>query len=98
MTAGRRPPTAGPDPRDLVFSDLCASLFASLPRADQRRRGEDYLRGLLGARGRKSIRNIAAQTGGPAAEQSLHHFVAASPWDWGEVRRALAHHVLWAAP
>ncbi|MBZ4324433.1 IS701 family transposase, partial [Streptomyces huiliensis] len=21
-----------------------------------------------------------------------------SPWDWGEVRRALAHHVLWAAP
>ncbi|EME98868.1 transposase [Streptomyces mobaraensis NBRC 13819 = DSM 40847] len=97
-TVGRRAPAPGADAREPVFADLSASLFASLPRADQRRRGEAYLRGLLGARGRKSIRNIAAQTGGPAAEQSLHHFVAASPWDWGPVRRELAHYVARAAP
>ncbi|MGK5640953.1 IS701 family transposase, partial [Streptomyces sp. URMC 126] len=98
VSDGRWPGPGGPDARDLVFAELCAPLFASLPRTDQRRRGEDYLRGLLGARGRKSIRNIAAQTGGPAAEQSLHHFIAASPWAWGPVRRALAHHVVRAVP
>jgi SRSO17 transposase len=81
-----------------VLTELGAVLFASLPRSDQRRKGMDYLRGLLGVRGRKSIRNIAAPLGGSATEQSLHHFVCSSTWDWGPVRRALAHHLVRNTP
>ena len=74
--------------RDTALEELCAVVFASLRRADQRSRGVEYLRGLLATPGRKSIRNIAAATGGP--EQGLHHFVSDSTWDWLPVRRALA--------
>ncbi|MEV4442291.1 transposase, partial [Streptomyces sp. NPDC049577] len=80
--------SAGLETQDVVLAELCAVLFASLPRSDQRRRGEAYVRGLLGAQGRKSIRNIAALIGGQAAEQSLHHFISSSTWDWSPVRRA----------
>ncbi|MCX4779700.1 IS701 family transposase [Streptomyces sp. NBC_01264] len=83
---------------DLVVGELCAELFASLPRSDQRRKGEVYLRGLLQAEGRKSIRNIAAYVGDRAAEQSLHHFVVSSTWDWGRVRAALARYLERALP
>ncbi|MES9520234.1 IS701 family transposase [Streptomyces capoamus] len=86
MTTERRP--ANP-----VVGDVCAELFASLPRSDQRRKGELYVRGLLEAEGRKSVRNIAAHVGGRAAEQSLHHFVAASTWEWAPVRAALARYL-----
>ncbi|MCD9145513.1 IS701 family transposase [Streptomyces albireticuli] len=93
-----RPVPAYAETRDMVLAELCAALFASLPRSDQRRRGEAYVRGLLGARGRKSIRNIAALTGGQAAEQSLHHFISSSTWEWAPVRRALAHHLTRVSP
>lgn len=73
--------------------DLCGVLLASLPRTDQRRRGNDYVRGLLAAEGRKSICNIAAHVGGRATAQKLHHFISDSTWDWRSVRRALADHV-----
>ncbi|PZT74825.1 MULTISPECIES: IS701 family transposase [unclassified Streptomyces] len=76
-----------------VVEELSAELFASLPRSDQRRKGELYLRGLLLAEGRKSIRNIAACVGDRAAEQSLHHFIASSTWDWALVRAALARYL-----
>ncbi|WP_137989243.1 IS701 family transposase [Streptomyces vilmorinianum] len=77
---------------DDVYAELCAALFSGLPRRDQRLKAEQYLYGLLTAQGRKSIRNIAAQIGGPAAaaEQSLHHFVSSSTWDWRPMRAALA--------
>jgi DDE superfamily endonuclease len=78
--------------RDTALDELCAVLFESLRRADQRSRGVEYLRGLLATPGRKSIRNIAAATGGP--EQGLHHFVSDSTWDWTPVRRALAGFVI----
>jgi hypothetical protein len=78
--------------RNPTLDEMCAVLFASLRRADQRSRGVAYLRGLLATPGRKSIRNIAAATGGP--EQGLHHFVCDSTWDWGPVRRALAEFVV----
>ncbi|MFI2431589.1 IS701 family transposase [Streptomyces sp. NPDC018693] len=78
---------------DSVVGDVCAELFASLPRSDQRYKGELYVRGLLRAEGRKSVRNIAAYVGGRAAEQSLHHFVASSTWDWAPVRAALARYL-----
>lgn len=76
--------------RELVIQDLSAALFASLPRRDQRRKGEQYLRGLLAAQGRRSIRNVAACLGDPTLEQSLHHFICNSTWDWMPVREALA--------
>ncbi|MFE0476441.1 IS701 family transposase [Streptomyces sp. NPDC058947] len=77
---------------------MCSLLFASLPRSDQRRKGMEYIRGLLEVRGRKSIRNIAALVGGQATEQSLHHFISDSSWEWGPVRRALARYVVSVAP
>jgi SRSO17 transposase len=64
-------------------------LFASLPRTDQRVRGQCYLRGLMLDGRRKSIEPMAQRLG-EVHYQALHHFVAASPWDWRPVRRRLA--------
>ncbi|GAA1181452.1 transposase [Streptomyces hebeiensis] len=83
---------------DDIVGELCALLFASLPRKDQRRRGEQYVRGLLTAPGRKSVRNIAAQAGGGSVVQSLHHFVCSSTWEWLPMRAALATHVERTSP
>jgi SRSO17 transposase len=69
-----------------AFAD---DLFASLPRTDQRARGQGYLRGLLLDGRRKSIQPMAARLG-EVHYQALHHFVAVSPWDWRRVRRRLA--------
>ncbi|CAM4010252.1 transposase [Kibdelosporangium persicum] len=79
--------------RAAILGDLGQVLFESLPRSDQRRHGMSYLQGLLTTPGRKSIRNMAARFGGPATEQSLHHFINSSTWDWDEIRRALAHYL-----
>ena len=84
--------------RDSVLRELSAVLFGSLPRSDQRRRGMEYVQGLLGVEGRKSIRNISSLFGGEVAEQSLHHFISGSTWDWGPVRRALARHLEEVSP
>jgi SRSO17 transposase len=72
-------------------------LFASIPRKDQRRWGQTYLRGLLLDGKRKSIQPMAARLtkGDPRAdayalEQALQQFVNQSPWDWAAVRRRLA--------
>jgi SRSO17 transposase len=70
-------------------------IFASLPRTDQRGRGECYLRGLMLEGRRKSIEPMAARLG-EVHYQALHHFVAVSAWDWRPVRRRLAE-VLCAA-
>jgi SRSO17 transposase len=75
-----------------AFAD---DLFASLPRADQRARGQCYLRGLMLDGRRKSIEPMAQRLG-EAHYQALHHFIAVSPWDWRGVRRRLAQ-VLCAA-
>ncbi|MGD3108953.1 IS701 family transposase [Streptomyces sp. YGL11-2] len=71
-------------------ADLRAALFSVLRRSDQRTKADQYLSGLLTAQGRKSIRNIATLQGGTAAEQSLHHFISRSTWDWQPMRAALA--------
>jgi SRSO17 transposase len=72
-------------------------LFASIPRNDQRRWGQTYLRGLLLDGKRKSIEPIAKRLarGDPEAdayalEQALQQFVNQSPWDPTPVRRRLA--------
>jgi SRSO17 transposase len=72
-------------------------IFASIPRKDQRRWGQTYLRGLLLDGKRKSIEPMAARLvrGDPGAdadafEQALQQFVNQSPWDPVPVRRRLA--------
>jgi SRSO17 transposase len=67
-----------------AFAD---DIFESLPRADQRARGECYLRGLMLDGRRKSVEPMAQRLGGEVHYQALHHFVAVSPWDWRPVRR-----------
>jgi SRSO17 transposase len=63
-------------------------IFESLPRTDQRARGECYLRGLMLNGRRKSVEPMAQRLG-EVHYQALHHFVAVSPWDWRPVRRRL---------
>jgi len=72
-------------------------LFASIPRKDQRRWGQSYLRGLLLDGKRKSIQPMATrlargdpQADADALEQALQQFVNQSPWDPVPVRRRLA--------
>src|SRR5262245_56678567 len=72
-------------------------IFASIPRKDQRRWGQTYLRGLLLDGKRKSIEPMATRLarGDPEAdayalEQALQQFVNQSPWDPTPVRRRLA--------
>ena len=74
---------------------FAADVFESLPRRDQRGRGECYLRGLLLDGRRKSIQPMAARLG-EVHYQALHHFVATSPWDPGPVRRRLAERLIGA--
>ncbi|MDJ1644384.1 transposase [Streptomyces sp. J15] len=93
--------TAGPglgrlevvEPTDTVTELLAALISPVLRRRDQRRRAEQYVRGLLSVDGRKSVRRIASSVGGGAAEQGLHHFVAHSTWEWNAMRERLARHV-----
>jgi len=73
---------------------FAAEVFESLPRKDQRARGQCYLRGLMLDGRRKSIEPMAARLGGEVHYQALHHFVAASPWDWRPVRRRLAERLV----
>jgi SRSO17 transposase len=73
---------------------FAAEVFESLPRKDQRARGECYLRGLMLEGRRKSIEPIAARLGGEVHYQALHHFVGVSPWDWRPVRRRLAERLV----
>lgn len=74
-------------------AELCNILFSSLPRKDQRSRAAQYLKGLLDSPGRKSVRNIARSLDGTVTDQSLHHFISASNWDWTPVRLALAEYL-----
>ena len=69
-------------------------IFESLPRKDQRARGQCYLRGLMLDGRRKSIEPMTARLGGEVHYQALHHFVAVSPWDWRPVRRRLAERLV----
>lgn len=75
---------------------FAAEVLASLPRADQRARGECYLRGLMLEGRRKSVEPMAARLGGEVHYQALHHFVGVSRWDWRPVRRRLAERLVGA--
>jgi SRSO17 transposase len=75
-----------------AFAD---DIFESLPRKDQRARGECYLRGLMLEGRRKSIEPMTQRLG-EVHYQALHHFVAVSSWDWRPVRRRLAEKLVGA--
>jgi SRSO17 transposase len=68
---------------------FAAEVFQPLARADQRRWGECYLRGLMLDGKRKSIQPMAARLA-DGNEQALQQFVSQSPWDWRPVRQRLA--------
>src|SRR5215213_2546092 len=65
------------------------AVFEPLARADQRRWGEVYLRGLMLDGKRKSIQPMAERLP-DGNEQALQQFVSQSPWDWRPVRQRLA--------
>ncbi|WP_243740835.1 transposase [Streptomyces sp. 8K308] len=62
-----------------------------MPRVDQRRWAEVYLRGLLFLDGRKSVRKMAESILSLPVSQSLQQFINQSPWDWTPIRSQLAH-------
>ncbi|WP_327313419.1 IS701 family transposase [Streptomyces sp. NBC_01235] len=70
------------------FAEVLSAL-RSIPRSDQRRWGEVYVRGLLAVRGKKTMRALA-NGAGSGAEQSLYQFISKSPWDVDAVRGDLA--------
>ena len=65
-------------------------MFEPFARADQRRWGGVYLRGLLLDGARKSVEPMAARLGEDGNRQALAHFVTSSPWDAAHVRARLA--------
>lgn len=72
------------------LEDFAAEMFEPFARADQRRWGGVYLRGLLLDGGRKSVEPMAARRGEDGNRQALAHFVTSSPWDAAHVRARLA--------
>jgi SRSO17 transposase len=71
------------------LTDFCNEMLLDLPRSDQRRWGEIYLKGLVSLHGRKSVRRISEEIAGGGADQGIQQFVNQSPWDWVPVRRNL---------
>lgn len=80
-------------PQELVeaqdrLAAFAAEVFAPLGRADQRRWGQRYVRGLLGEGRRKSMEPMAARLG--VDRQGLQQFLADAPWSHQMVLAALA--------
>ncbi|MGC0343811.1 SRSO17 transposase [Streptomyces sp. SLBN-8D4] len=69
---------------------FAAELFDGFFRADQRRWGQAYVRGLLLDGRRKSVEPMAARLGEDGNRQALAHFITSSPWDPAHVRARLA--------
>ncbi|MFE3074343.1 transposase [Streptomyces sp. NPDC059247] len=80
------PDGTGQEHRDPVPAWFVDTVFASLPRSDQRRCATAYLRALLTSPGRKTVR---AMTNCAADLQAFQQFVNHSPWHWQPSRRAL---------
>src|SRR3954466_14580632 len=70
------------------LEEFAAEMFAPLPRADQRDKGQTYLRGLLLDGRRKSMQPMAARLGGD--HQGLQQFVSSSTGAVEPVRERLA--------
>ncbi|MFI5688164.1 IS701 family transposase [Streptomyces sp. NPDC051636] len=72
------------------LEDFAADVFEPFARADQRRWGGVYLRGLLLDGQRKSVEPMAARLGEDGNRQALARFITTSPWDPAHVRARLA--------
>jgi SRSO17 transposase len=70
------------------LQEFAAGMFGGLARADQRAKGELYLRGLMLDGKRKSMQPMAGRLG--VDHQQLQQFVTSSTWDYGEVRGRVA--------
>nr|WSZ12115.1 IS701 family transposase [Streptomyces canus]WSZ20465.1 IS701 family transposase [Streptomyces canus]WSZ20528.1 IS701 family transposase [Streptomyces canus] len=70
-----------------------ADVFASVPRKDQRAKGDCYLRGLMLDGRRKSIQAMAERLP-DGNEQNLQQFVNQSTWDPLPVRRRIAERMV----
>ncbi|GGZ23741.1 DDE transposase [Streptomyces olivaceoviridis] len=70
-----------------------ADVFASVPRKDQRAKGDCYLRGLMMDGRRKSIQAMASRLP-DGNEQNLQQFVNQSTWDPVPVRRRIAERMV----
>ena len=88
------PSTNLQDVRDTVFDKLASTLFHRYRGAISGARGRGTSAACWHTAGRKSVRNIAATSASSATEQSLHHFISDSTWDWRPMRQALARHVV----
>jgi SRSO17 transposase len=75
------------------LSGFVADVFASVPRKDQRAKGDCYLRGLMLDGRRKSIQPMAERLP-DGNEQNLQQFVNQSPWDPLPVRRRIAERMV----
>ncbi|MBC3842705.1 transposase [Streptacidiphilus sp. 4-A2] len=86
--------------RQLSRPHFVQQIFGYLPRADQRRWAEAYLRGLQCTPGRKTVRQMAQtlDPGAPSAAQGLQQFISSSPWSWMSASARLAHHVAECLP
>jgi SRSO17 transposase len=70
-----------------------ADVFASVPREDQRAKGDCFLRGLMLDGRRKSIQSMAERLP-DGNEQNLQQFVNQSTWDPLPVRRRIAQRMV----
>ncbi|MGW7688704.1 IS701 family transposase, partial [Streptomyces asiaticus] len=70
-----------------------ADVFASVPRKDQRAKGDCYLRGLMLDGRRKSIQAMASRLP-DGNEQNLQQFVNQSTWDPAPVQRRICERML----
>ncbi|BBC29185.1 putative transposase [Streptomyces graminofaciens] len=61
------------------LEDFAAEVFESFARADQRRWGGVYPRGLLLDGRRKSVEPMAVRLGEDGNRQALAHFITTSP-------------------
>src|SRR5438270_9894894 len=80
-----------PEEMDQVRPRLAAfagEMLGGLARADQRAKGELYLRGLMLDGKRKSMQPMAERLG--VDHQQLQQFVTSSTWDYVDVRHRIA--------
>lgn len=68
--------------------DFAGQMLGGLPRADQQRKGELYVRGLLTDGRRKSMQPMAERLG--VDHQRLQQFITSSTWDYEQVRASVA--------
>ena len=67
--------------------------LAALGRAERRRWGSVYVRGLLATGGRKATATMATHVS-DGNVQAMQQFIGQSPWPWEPLRKGLAHRLV----